>query len=96
MMSKSVKTLTAGLSSGAFFAASGSDSPVRKDKAFAIVCAEEGLSPYSIAKACRVFRGNGEIAREYLSFPTDNENMKEARRFWLMDEIMRVGDRSSV
>jgi hypothetical protein len=89
-MAKSVEVLTTGLTSGSLFAGPASDSPAKKDKAFATVCAEEGLSAISLAKARRVFRGSGEIAREYLSFDVKDEAQREARHYWLMDELERV------
>ncbi|KAG6806149.1 hypothetical protein H0H92_012501 [Tricholoma furcatifolium] len=62
----------------------------KKDRAFNIVCKEEGLSPYSIATARKVFRGSVELANEYLSFDTELPGMKEARTLWLQDECERV------
>lgn len=65
-------------------------SPVKKDKAWKIVCQEEGLSPQSLAHARKVFRGDPEIASEYLSFDNTTEEMRMARSFWLSDELTRV------
>jgi len=45
-----------------------SASPARKDAAFRTVIEEEGLSPHSLSYAWKVFRGNVELANEYLSF----------------------------
>jgi len=86
-VSSSLSTLTSGLTSGALFAPPTTDSPERKKQAFSRVCMEEGLSPYSLSKARRIFRGNGEIAREYLSFDISDETQKEARTMWLLDEL---------
>ncbi|KAF5344615.1 hypothetical protein D9758_013915 [Tetrapyrgos nigripes] len=89
-MSGSVAVLAEGFASGSLFAPPATDSPVKKEKAFNIVRAEEGLSPHSLAKARRVFRGPGEVAREYLSFNSKDEEEKEARHFWLLEEMERV------
>ena len=64
-----------------------SASPVRKDAAFRTVVEEEGLSPHSLAYARKVFRGNVELANEYLSF---GPGLREARTLWLQDELERI------
>ncbi|KAF5343816.1 hypothetical protein D9758_016204 [Tetrapyrgos nigripes] len=89
-MSSTFAALTEGLKSGEFLTSPSTDSPVKKKKAFDIVRAEEGLSPHSLAKARRVFRGSGEVAREYLSFDSTKDEERSARTFWLMDEMDRV------
>jgi hypothetical protein len=66
-----------------------SDSPARKHQAFDVVREEEGLSPHSLATARRVFRGSGELAREYLSFGHDDT---EARAIWLHNEMQAITD----
>ncbi|KAF5367461.1 hypothetical protein D9758_003826 [Tetrapyrgos nigripes] len=83
-MSSTFAALTEGLKSGEFLTSPSTDSPVKKKKAFDIVRAEKGLSPHSLAKARCVFRGSGEVAREYLSF----DSTKDEER--LMDEMDRV------
>ncbi|KAK7442968.1 hypothetical protein VKT23_015912 [Stygiomarasmius scandens] len=50
-MSSTFTALTEGLKTGEFLAPPSTDSPIKKKKAFDIVCAEEGLSPYSLSKA---------------------------------------------
>jgi hypothetical protein len=62
----------------------------RKDKAFNTICDEEGLSPHSIALSRKVFRGSAELAHEYLSFNMSQAGMREARSYWLTDELTRV------
>ncbi|KAK7439194.1 hypothetical protein VKT23_017684 [Stygiomarasmius scandens] len=89
-MSSTFAALTEGLKTGEFLAPPSTDSPIKKKKAFDIVRAEEGLSPYSLSKAHRVFRGSGEVAREYLSFDSTKDEEKAARTFWLMDEMGRI------
>ncbi|KAJ3717543.1 hypothetical protein C8R42DRAFT_677417 [Lentinula raphanica] len=89
-MSSAVTTLTDGLASGSLLALPSTDSPAKKREAFDVVRAEEGLSPYSLAKARRVFRGSGELAREYLSFDSTKEAEISARHLWLVDEMERV------
>ncbi|KAJ3818467.1 hypothetical protein F5880DRAFT_1510934 [Lentinula raphanica] len=88
-MSATFAELTEGLKSGDFLAPPVTDTPKRKKMAFNIVRDEEELSPYSLAKARRVFRGSGELAREYLSFDSSNDNERRARTYWLMDEMNR-------
>ena len=54
-----------------------------KDRAFNVVCEEEGFSPHSLAAAQRVFWAP-DLAEEYLSFkPKDSE----ARTYWLLGEM---------
>ncbi|KAJ3832137.1 hypothetical protein F5878DRAFT_647029 [Lentinula raphanica] len=89
-MSSAVTTLTDGLASGSLLALPSTDSPAKKREAFDVVRAEEGLSPYSLAKARRVFRGSGELAWEYLSFDFTKEAEISARHLWLVDEMERV------
>ncbi|KAF5318979.1 hypothetical protein D9758_018530 [Tetrapyrgos nigripes] len=95
-MSTAFGSLAEGMKSGAFMAAPVTDSPIKKEQAFNIVRAEEGLSPHSLAKARRVFRGSGEIAREFLSFDPTDENEKEARHCWLLDEMEQLHINGSV
>ncbi|KAF5362751.1 hypothetical protein D9758_011692 [Tetrapyrgos nigripes] len=95
-MSTAFGSLAEGMKSGAFMAAPVTDSPIKKEQAFNIVRAEEGLSPHSLAKARRVFRGSGEIAREFLSFDPTDENKKEARHCWLLDEMEQLHINGSV
>ena len=64
-----------------------SASPVHKDAAFRTVVEEEGLSPHSLSYAQKVFRGNVELANEYLSF---GPGLREARTLWLQDELERI------
>lgn len=74
-------------------------SPVKKKQARKVVMEEAGelgLSPEQVAVAWRVFRGNSEIADEFLSFDVEGEDaemQKAARRAWLMDEISEIMDR---
>ncbi|KAJ3831959.1 hypothetical protein F5878DRAFT_647183 [Lentinula raphanica] len=89
-MSFAVTTLTDGLASGSLLALPSTDSPAKKREVFDVVRAEEGLSPYSLAKARRVFRGSGELAREYLSFNSTKEAEISACHLWLVDEMERV------
>ncbi|THU77599.1 hypothetical protein K435DRAFT_877641 [Dendrothele bispora CBS 962.96] len=89
-MSNSFGALADGIASGAFMAPPPTDSPLKKERAFKIVRAEEGLSPHSIAKARRVFRGSGDIAREYLSFDCTKAEEREARTIWLNNEMEHV------
>jgi hypothetical protein len=79
--------LTNSITSGSLFAPPPTNSPEKKKKAFDVVRAEEGLSPGSLAKARCVFRGNGEIAREYLSFDSSSKEERKARRYWLLKEM---------
>ncbi|KAF5338309.1 hypothetical protein D9758_015762 [Tetrapyrgos nigripes] len=83
-----LSSLTDSIVSGSLFAPPPTDSPEKKKKAFDVVCAEEGLSPHSLAKARCVFRGRGEIAQEYLSFDASSEEEKEARHYWLLAEMV--------
>jgi hypothetical protein len=62
----------------------------QKDKAFHTICEEEGLSPHSIAQARKIFRGSAELAHEYLSFDISQVGMREARSYWLSDELAHV------
>lgn len=63
----------------------------KKQRAFKIICKEEGLSPHSLAMARRVFRGDtDELADEYLSFDISLPGSKEACSLWLADEISHV------
>ncbi|KAF5329074.1 hypothetical protein D9758_018533 [Tetrapyrgos nigripes] len=71
-MSSSVAALTEGLTPPLI------DSPASKKRAFDVVCAKEGLSPYSLSKAHCVFRGSGEVACEYLSFNSADESERTA------------------
>lgn len=66
-------------------------SPVRK-RAWDVVRAEEGLSPFSLGRARRVFRDEVSV-KEYLSFDVTDEAEKEARSFWLQDEITHANRR---
>ena len=50
---------------------------------------QEGLSPYSLARARRVFR-QAESVEEYLSFGDDEA---AARTFWLLDEMEHANKR---
>ncbi|THU75895.1 hypothetical protein K435DRAFT_206793 [Dendrothele bispora CBS 962.96] len=88
-MSESVKVLTNGLASGAFMMPPPSDSPEKKKLAFDTVRREENLTPAELAKASKVFRGTGEMAREYLRFTEleDSDEMGESHKIWLIDEI---------
>ena len=63
----------------------------KKSRAFRIISREEGLSPHSLSRARRVFRGDAdELADEYLSFDVSLPGGREARSLWLADEIARV------
>ncbi|KAJ3832347.1 hypothetical protein F5878DRAFT_666660 [Lentinula raphanica] len=59
----------------------------KNSHAFRVVQAEEGLSPTSLARARRVFRGNNDLAEEYLSFDTEDDAHREARTIWLYSEM---------
>ena len=63
-------------------------SPVKKQKAWEMIL-KEGLDSVELAAARKIFRGNSEIAEEYLSFG-EGEELKEARLIWLRGEIARV------
>ena len=60
------------------------------DKAWNIVKEEEGLSPHSLAKARRVFRAADDVAEEYLSSDSLDDLEREARSFWLHDEMEKL------
>jgi hypothetical protein len=62
----------------------------QKDKAFHTICKDEGLSPHSIVQAWKIFRGSAELAHEYLSFDISQVGMREARSYWLSDELAHV------
>ena len=62
----------------------------QKDKAFNMICKEEGLSPHSVALAQKIFCGSAELAHEYLSFDVSQTGMHEACSYWLSDELTHV------
>ncbi|PPQ85133.1 hypothetical protein CVT26_004389, partial [Gymnopilus dilepis] len=61
----------------------------RRELAWNTVKAEEGLSPYSLAKAHPVFREGDEVVEEYLSFDNSSAEEREARSFWLSNKMGR-------
>ncbi|KAJ8490165.1 hypothetical protein ONZ45_g13314 [Pleurotus djamor] len=61
-----------------------------KDLAWNTVKSEEGLSPYSLAKARTVFRGGDELVEEYLSFDATDDAERTARSTWLVNEMGRL------
>jgi hypothetical protein len=64
-------------------------SPIKKDRAWKMIL-KEGLPAAELAAARKIFRGNSEIADEYLSFG-EGEEWREARLIWLRGELDRVG-----
>lgn len=59
----------------------------RREIAWNTVKEEEGLSPYSLAKARTVFRKGEDVVEEYLSFDSKDEAEREVRSFWLNNEM---------
>jgi hypothetical protein len=65
-------------------------SPARHDRAFRQIVQIEQLTPQRIVCARIMFRGNTELADEYLSFGNDDVYEIEAWKQWLEEELELV------
>lgn len=64
--------------------------PGKKDHAGKMIKLEEGLSLHSLVCARVVFRRSDDVAAEYLSFDNTDEDEREARAYWLQNEMDRI------
>ncbi|THU80216.1 hypothetical protein K435DRAFT_561100, partial [Dendrothele bispora CBS 962.96] len=60
---------------------------IHKDNTWKTIKNEEGLSPYSLSKAMRVLGQGDDVVEDYLRFDSVDEEEREARAFWLAEEI---------